>query len=231
MCDIAKANKIKPVLCSVLPCVRFRWRPEVTDSASQIVELNAMIKEYAANVTSLADGSDNLSIGGIVGYAEGHQEQYRGFNGTYIIACHNMGEIKSGISSAYSNTGGIAGALFGGAVVMACSNKGELKDENQYASIGSIVGYCSSDDPEYYYESSVLSCLYNSDEYMVTYGDYIERGNYSFADAELYELNYWIACFNELNYDYQNRTVVLDKHWEDENGSFVLKDGAVDLWN
>lgn len=48
MCDIAKANKIKPVLCSVLPCVRFRWRPEVTDAASQIIALNAMIKEYAA---------------------------------------------------------------------------------------------------------------------------------------------------------------------------------------
>ena len=48
MCDIAKANKIKPILCSVVPCAKYRWRPEVTDAASQIVALNAMIKEYAA---------------------------------------------------------------------------------------------------------------------------------------------------------------------------------------
>jgi hypothetical protein len=140
-----------------------------------------------------------------------------------------MGKIKSGISSAYSSTGGIAGELFGGAVVMACTNEGELIDENQYASIGSIVGYCSCDDPDYYYESSVLSCLYNSDEYMVAEGVYIEKGNCSFADVELYELNNWIAHFNYHNYDYQNRTVVLDKHWEHENGAFVLKDGAPEL--
>jgi lysophospholipase L1-like esterase len=48
MCDIAKANKIKPVLCSVVPCYKYRWRPEVTDAASQIVALNTMLKEYAA---------------------------------------------------------------------------------------------------------------------------------------------------------------------------------------
>ena len=48
MCDIAKANKIKPILCSVLPCTKFRWRPEVTDAAEQIVALNAMLKDYAA---------------------------------------------------------------------------------------------------------------------------------------------------------------------------------------
>lgn len=46
MCEIAKANKIKPVICSVLPADRFRWRPEVAP-AEDIVKLNAMLKEYA----------------------------------------------------------------------------------------------------------------------------------------------------------------------------------------
>ena len=48
MCEIAKANKIKPIICSVLPCAKYRWRPEVTDAADQIVKLNSMLKEYAA---------------------------------------------------------------------------------------------------------------------------------------------------------------------------------------
>lgn len=46
MCEIAKANKIKPVICSVLPADRYRWRPEVAP-AEDIVRLNAMLKEYA----------------------------------------------------------------------------------------------------------------------------------------------------------------------------------------
>lgn len=47
MCEIAKANKIKPVICSVLPVKKYRWRPEVTDCADRIIRLNAMLKEYA----------------------------------------------------------------------------------------------------------------------------------------------------------------------------------------
>ena len=47
MCDIAKANRIKPILCSILPCKRYGWRPEVTDAADQILKLNDMIKAYA----------------------------------------------------------------------------------------------------------------------------------------------------------------------------------------
>ena len=46
MCEIAKANKIKPILCSVLPADRFRWRPQLTP-AEDLVKLNKMIKEYA----------------------------------------------------------------------------------------------------------------------------------------------------------------------------------------
>ena len=47
MCDIAKANKIKPVLCSVVPCKEYGWRPEITDVADKIMALNTMLKDYA----------------------------------------------------------------------------------------------------------------------------------------------------------------------------------------
>lgn len=47
MCEISKANKVKPVICSVLPCKGYHWRPEVTDAGDQIIRLNAMLKEYA----------------------------------------------------------------------------------------------------------------------------------------------------------------------------------------
>lgn len=46
MCEIAKANKIKPVICSVLPADRFGWRPGLTP-AKDIVRLNEMLKAYA----------------------------------------------------------------------------------------------------------------------------------------------------------------------------------------
>lgn len=47
MCELAKANKIRPILCSVPPASAFSWRPEVKDAASQIEKLNTMIIEYA----------------------------------------------------------------------------------------------------------------------------------------------------------------------------------------
>lgn len=46
MCELAKANKIKPVICSVLPADRYGWRPE-KKPAQDIVKLNEMLKEYA----------------------------------------------------------------------------------------------------------------------------------------------------------------------------------------
>lgn len=48
MCELAKANKIKPVICSVLPADRYDWRPGMTP-AQDIVKLNEMLKEYAAS--------------------------------------------------------------------------------------------------------------------------------------------------------------------------------------
>lgn len=47
MCELARANKIRPILCSVLPSSQFGWRKEVTDCAEQIEALNIMIKDYA----------------------------------------------------------------------------------------------------------------------------------------------------------------------------------------
>jgi lysophospholipase L1-like esterase len=46
MCELARANKIKPVVCSTLPAKRFKWRPEMKP-ADDIIRLNEMIKEYA----------------------------------------------------------------------------------------------------------------------------------------------------------------------------------------
>ncbi len=47
MCDIAKANGITPVLCSVLPAYQYSWKKSVKPNVL-IPQLNQMIKKYAA---------------------------------------------------------------------------------------------------------------------------------------------------------------------------------------
>lgn len=47
MVELARANGIVPVLCSLLPARDFGWRKGL-DPAPKIVELNAMIRQYAA---------------------------------------------------------------------------------------------------------------------------------------------------------------------------------------
>lgn len=47
MCELAKYNGIRVVLCSVLPCDRFSWRPEIAP-AEKVRALNALLREYAA---------------------------------------------------------------------------------------------------------------------------------------------------------------------------------------
>lgn len=47
MCELARANKIKPVICSVLPADRFGWRPELKTPGETIKALNASLKAYA----------------------------------------------------------------------------------------------------------------------------------------------------------------------------------------
>jgi lysophospholipase L1-like esterase len=44
--QLARANKIKIVLCSVLPANRFNWRPSL-DPADKVIALNAAIKKFA----------------------------------------------------------------------------------------------------------------------------------------------------------------------------------------
>jgi lysophospholipase L1-like esterase len=47
MCEIARANGIRVVLCSVLPAKKFAWRPEIVDPATKVRALNAWIQQYA----------------------------------------------------------------------------------------------------------------------------------------------------------------------------------------
>ena len=70
MCDIARANGIVPVLCSILPCDYFSWRKDLKP-APLVVEMNKLIKSYAdANgleyvdyYSSLADENGALKEG------------------------------------------------------------------------------------------------------------------------------------------------------------------------
>jgi len=46
MSELARYHKIKVILCSVLPCNQFGWRPDIQPS-EDVKHLNAMIKDYA----------------------------------------------------------------------------------------------------------------------------------------------------------------------------------------
>jgi len=46
MVELARANKIKVLLCSVLPANRFQWRPSIKP-ADKVIELNKKILDYA----------------------------------------------------------------------------------------------------------------------------------------------------------------------------------------
>ena len=45
--ELARANKIKVILTSVLPAGGFSWNPSITNASAKIQSLNAKIKEYA----------------------------------------------------------------------------------------------------------------------------------------------------------------------------------------
>jgi lysophospholipase L1-like esterase len=47
MCEIAKANKIKPVLCTLVPSDKIPWRPALGEITPQVSALNEMIRAYA----------------------------------------------------------------------------------------------------------------------------------------------------------------------------------------
>ncbi|HEY1892357.1 MAG TPA: SGNH/GDSL hydrolase family protein [Steroidobacteraceae bacterium] len=48
MAQLASANHIKVVLCSVLPAVYYFWHPQVANPTGRIVALNGWLKAYAA---------------------------------------------------------------------------------------------------------------------------------------------------------------------------------------
>ena len=48
MIDLAEANKIKVVLCTIMPTTRYFWQPSVTDGADRVVVVNRLLKDYAA---------------------------------------------------------------------------------------------------------------------------------------------------------------------------------------
>ena len=47
MVELAKANKIKVILTSVLPAAAFKWRMEIKDAPQKIKSLNDRIEAYA----------------------------------------------------------------------------------------------------------------------------------------------------------------------------------------
>ncbi|MDR1683616.1 MAG: SGNH/GDSL hydrolase family protein [Candidatus Symbiothrix sp.] len=46
MCELAKINRIRPIICSVLPAYQYKWRPELRP-VEDIKKLNEMLKTYA----------------------------------------------------------------------------------------------------------------------------------------------------------------------------------------
>ncbi len=84
MADLAKANGIRVVMCSVLPTVRYWWHPGSENPAPKISELNKWIKAYAAGknypyvdyFSAMADAEGglpkNLSPDGVHPTAAGH---------------------------------------------------------------------------------------------------------------------------------------------------------------
>lgn len=48
MVELAQANLIKPVICSVLPANNFPWRQSIKP-AEKVIELNSLLKQYADN--------------------------------------------------------------------------------------------------------------------------------------------------------------------------------------
>ena len=47
MVELAIAHGIKPIILSILPANKYLWRPEITDSTQQILQINAMLESYA----------------------------------------------------------------------------------------------------------------------------------------------------------------------------------------
>ena len=47
MAELARANGIEPILCTILPAGSYPWRPEIEDVPARIAAVNARLREYA----------------------------------------------------------------------------------------------------------------------------------------------------------------------------------------
>ena len=69
MADIALANGITPVLCTLVPAARYGWRPQLGEQSRNVSALNKMIRDIAAEKnlplcdywTAMNDGQGGLS--------------------------------------------------------------------------------------------------------------------------------------------------------------------------
>ena len=52
MTEMAKANNIEMILCSLVPANSFPWRPEITPT-QKVIQLNQMIKTYAKKINCI----------------------------------------------------------------------------------------------------------------------------------------------------------------------------------
>ena len=46
MAELAAANKMVPVICSITPAGEYRWRKRITNVAQKIIDVNKMLKDY-----------------------------------------------------------------------------------------------------------------------------------------------------------------------------------------
>lgn len=47
MCELAKVNGIKPMLCSLVPCRKIGWLPQRNNIAEEVIAYNSQLKDYA----------------------------------------------------------------------------------------------------------------------------------------------------------------------------------------
>lgn len=102
MCDIARANGIVPILCSLLPAHHFSWRPDISP-APLVVEMNKLIKGYAdANgfeyvdyYTSLADENGALKEGLAPDRCHPYPHVYEGMEEKIVAAINKVLKVKN----------------------------------------------------------------------------------------------------------------------------------------
>ena len=101
MCDIARANGIVPVLCSILPADYFSWRKDLKP-APLVVEMNKLIKAYADEqgfeyvdyYTSLADEAGALKEGLSKDRCHPYPDVYYGMEEKVVAAIEKAADKK-----------------------------------------------------------------------------------------------------------------------------------------